>query len=182
LFWSSTKTPESEFSKGMTCYRKGRFSPCRRRWQKLAERGEARAQSGLAHLYANGLGVDKDLGLAFEWTLKAAEQGLMQAQNNLGWYYEHGIGVACDFSQALTWYEQAAEQGDGVAQTNLAYIHARGRGVDADAESAIFWYQRAAEHGNRQACEALADAYENGTLGLQRDPVKAGYWHNKAYR
>lgn len=179
LFSPSPSKQTKAFLKGMKAYRNGKYPRCRKLWQTLADSGVARAQAGLAHLYANGLGMNKDPAQAFHWTWKAAEQGLAQAQNNLGWYYEHGLGIERDLDAALHWYHQAAEQGDSVAQTNLGAIHARN---DGEHEQALYWFRRAAELGNHQARQALADAYEFGRLGLSRDQHQADYWHQQAQR
>jgi len=190
LFSSSADKQTKTFLKGMQAYRNSNYPRCRELWQPLANSGHVRAQAGLAHLYANGLGLDKDPALAFSWTLKAAEQGLAQSQNNLGWYYEHGLGVERDLDAALHWYRQAAEQGDSVAQTNLGFFHAHtadGDGQTAghsngEHEQALLWFRRAAGLGNHQAQKALADAYEFGHLGLSRNRDKADYWHQRAQR
>lgn len=179
LFSPSADKQTKAFLKGMQAYRSQKYQRCRTLWQPLADDGMARAQSGLAHLYANGMGVEQDPAQAFSWTLRAAEQGLAQAQNNLGWYYEHGLGIERDLDAALHWYRQAAEQEDSVAQTNLGAIHARTKN---EHEQALHWYRRAAAQGNHQAQKALADAYEFGHLGLQRDQQQANYWHQRAER
>ena len=186
LFSSSASKQTKAFLKGMQAYRSGKYPRCRAIWQTLAEHGLARAQAGLAHLYANGLGIDKDPAQAFAWTLKAVEQGLAQSQNNLGWYYERGLGVQSNLNTAMHWYRQAAKQGDSVAQTNLGFIHARAgdtledQQASSEYKQALFWFRRAAGHGNHQARQALADAYESGRLGLTRNLRQADYWHQQA--
>ena len=50
----------------------------------LAEQGDAQSQYELALCYDLGMGVDKDLSIAFEWYQKSADQDYAKAQYNLG--------------------------------------------------------------------------------------------------
>jgi len=81
------------------------------KFRKAAEQGDARAQSSLASMYYNGLGIPKDYKQALYWYSKAAEQGLASAQFTLGLMYAEGVGVPKDNEKALFWYTKAAEQG-----------------------------------------------------------------------
>jgi TPR repeat protein len=62
-------------------------------------------------LYAQGLGVPKDLEAAAQWYLKAALQRDIAAMNNLGVLYIQGTGVKQDFVQAYKWLHLAAQGG-----------------------------------------------------------------------
>ena len=54
------------------------------RWyRKAAEQGDARAQSNLGLMYANGVGIPKDYVEAARWYRKAADQGDETAKRNL---------------------------------------------------------------------------------------------------
>ena len=70
-------------------------------------------------MYANGVGVEQDYGLAFDWFTKAAEQGHAEAQYNLGVMYANGDHVVQEDVQAVKWFSMAAEQGDIEAQSAL---------------------------------------------------------------
>src|SRR5208283_394967 len=87
-------------------------------WLPLAEQGDARAQSNLALMYANGRGVPQDYAAAVSWYLKAAEQGDAEAQSNLGLMYVNGRGVPRDYVSALMWFNLAAAKGDQIAKRN----------------------------------------------------------------
>lgn len=56
----------------------------------------------------NGLGIDKDLDMAFQLFLRAAEQDHVAAQYHLANCYEKGWGSAVDLRQATIWFEKAA--------------------------------------------------------------------------
>ena len=51
--------------------------------ERLAEQGNAAAQSNLGFMYIKGLGVAKDVHKALKWLQKAAEQGEANAQKGL---------------------------------------------------------------------------------------------------
>ncbi len=125
-------------------------------YRKAAEAGYAPAQSNLASLYAEGLGVTKDQAQAVAWYRKAAEQGDARAQLALGNRYSSGLGIPKDDTEAVAWYQKAAEQGVAKAQNNLGRMYAKGLGVAKDEAQAIFWYRKAAEQGNEVARRNLA--------------------------
>ncbi|MDX2145452.1 MAG: SUMF1/EgtB/PvdO family nonheme iron enzyme [Rhodospirillaceae bacterium] len=74
----------------------------------LAEAGETSAQTYVAFMYKNGLGVDEDDAEAALWYRKAAEQDDALAQYSLGSMYEKGEGVPQSDVQAHVWYGIAA--------------------------------------------------------------------------
>ena len=61
--------------------------------KRLAEQGNASAQSDLGFMYDNGLGVPEDDAEAVRWFRLAAEQGYATAQSSLGVMYFYGDGV-----------------------------------------------------------------------------------------
>ena len=83
--------------------------------RRLAEQGDARAQSVLGVLFAYGEGVPQDLAEAAKWYRKAADQGNAKAQYHLGLMYAKGRSVPRDLVQALMWLDLAAAQGDALA-------------------------------------------------------------------
>lgn len=55
---------------------------------------------------------------------------------------------------------------------------AEGRRTNRWDKKAIFWYQRAARNGDIAARRRLAIAYQEGQLGLPKDPDQAKVWHD----
>jgi len=51
-------------------------------WKKAAKLGHREAQTNLGWMYAQGLGVDKDMLLSKYWTDRAIQKGSEQAQTN----------------------------------------------------------------------------------------------------
>ena len=119
----------------------------------LAEQGDADAQTNLAIMFENGLGVAQDYTEAVKWYQRAAEQGHVGAQNNLGVMYGNGRGVAQDHAEAVKWYQRAAEQGVAQPQDNLGVMYENGRGVPQDFVRAHMWFNLAAAQGLAPAIE-----------------------------
>lgn len=77
-------------------------------WLPQAREGDPEAQTYVAQIYEQGLGVEPDYVLAAEWYRKAAEQGYARAQIGLGYLYEKGLGVSADLVEAMNWYRRAS--------------------------------------------------------------------------
>ena len=76
----------------------------------LAAKGDAKAQTSLAHKYALGKGVEKDMNEAVRWYRVAGDQGEPEAQFNLGYMYYNGEGVERDYTKAVEWFRKSAAQ------------------------------------------------------------------------
>ena len=108
----SVGTSESaDFAKGAAAYENGDYTAALREWKPLAERGNADAQTHLAAMYDEGLGVPQDYKIAGKWLRLAAEQEVSAAQNNLGFMYETREGVIQDSVYAYMWFSIAASSG-----------------------------------------------------------------------
>lgn len=84
----------------------------------FAEQGDALAQSDVANLYFNGLGVFQDYDEAYRWARKAAEQGYAGAQMQLTVAHYLGYGAAQDYTTAFMWsIIAAANLAEGAAET-----------------------------------------------------------------
>ena len=105
------------FEDATAAYTKGDYATALRLIRPLAARGDANAQRLLGDMYANELGVPKDMDpevrLSAAATLyrKAAEQGdaaakfdLADIQDRLGIIYDVGVGVPKNPAEAAVWY------------------------------------------------------------------------------
>ena len=146
---------------------------------KLAEKGNAIAQSELGIRYYDGNGVTQDYKKAVEWFTKSAEQGYAEAQNNLGVCYNDGLGVKKNAKTAVEWYKKAVEQGDDEAHNNLGMCYFRGEGVAQDYKKAVELFTKIAKQGHATAQNNLAYSYENG-LGVEQNYKKAVEWYTKS--
>ena len=83
----------------------------REAFRLLSLAGTSRAVANLARMYAEGLGISKDLAEAIR-LYKAVGKSEFRAQLELGRIYSNGIGVATDPDEAVKWYSAAAARGD----------------------------------------------------------------------
>lgn len=144
-------------------------------FRKAASAGYGPAQYELGRLYADGMGVERNLRQAAFWYRKAADQGDAEAQNNLGALYAKGQGVRRSDSQAVHWYRLAAAQNDPEAISNLGMMYLRGRGVKRDFTRAFQLFLRSAQMGYPVAQNNLALMYANGQ-GVGQDFTRAYAW------
>ena len=77
---------------------------------RLAERGDARAQTRLGYMLATGWGVPQNYPEAAYWYRRAAEQGDPDAQYLLGVCFDLGKGVPIDFVLAHKWLNLSASR------------------------------------------------------------------------
>jgi TPR repeat protein len=77
----------------------------------LSLAGTSRAVTNLAWMYAQGLGIPKDLAEAIR-LYKAVAKFELRAQLELGRIYARGMGVPNDPGEALRWYSAAAARED----------------------------------------------------------------------
>ena len=81
-------------------------------------------------LYANGFGVERDLGEAAAWYRRAARHGHDGAQLALGLMYLSGQGIERDPAEAAALLRDASERGNSRARYNLGLLYFRGDGVN----------------------------------------------------
>ncbi|MEE8516123.1 MAG: tetratricopeptide repeat protein [Alphaproteobacteria bacterium] len=102
---------DAAFAEGLRAYDAGDYTGAFNRWRPLAESGDAEAETALAELYFQGLGVRRDAAEAARWYRRAAERGHGVAQMNLGDMLARGQGIKRDPVRAYFWLELAARQG-----------------------------------------------------------------------
>lgn len=100
------------FDEGMIAYKHLDYKTALHEWLPLAEQNNARAQSNIGLMYANGRGVALNYSVAAIWLRKSAEQGNPDAQFLLGAMYETNMGVPKDLVLAHMLYSLAASMGD----------------------------------------------------------------------
>ncbi len=144
-----------------------------------AEQGNPLAQTILAYMFENGIGVADDPARARIWYLKAAEQGDSLAQNNLAYMLHQREGGPADPVNARTLYLKAAEQGHAEAQNSFGFMLYVGDGGAVDLESARQWFEKSAEQGHAAAQYNLACMLADGEGG-EIDLEGARQWFEKA--
>jgi TPR repeat protein len=145
--------------------------------RRLAEKGEAVAQTQLGFMYSHGWGVAIDHKAAAGWTRKAAEQGDLLAQRKLA--QPSRFGTAVEKDERRKWLFHAANGGDGEAQYSYGLnLYYGGYGEENHAEAAK-WYLKAANQGHAGAMFNLGVMHGVGK-GVQRDFTESVRWYRAA--
>ncbi|MEU0556769.1 tetratricopeptide repeat protein [Dactylosporangium sp. NPDC006015] len=143
-----------------------------RGWFELAAaQGGVAAKRSLGHLFANGLGVRRDLDRAAGLFREAADGGDAFAMYNLAVLNVGSDGVYATFDETLRLLRGAVGGGVAQAWAKLGDMLAR---VDRDDE-AVECYLRAAEHRDVGAMFALGCWARDGIAGPP-DNVQAVRW------
>jgi len=153
---------------------------------KSAENGHPRAQSILADMYNNGLGIPIDYREGWNFTQASANQGDVYGQFLLGKALYKGLGVEKDsekgtkmLSQILNVLEVEAGLGDAHTQFSLAWIYDTLSSATRDYQKARYWYEKAAVHGYAVAQNNLGWMFGNGDGGRKNAKAKM-VWYRRA--
>ena len=195
---------ECRTQKALELYEEGSYAEALEIFLELPENADIAFRVGT--IYANGYGVEQDLGKAVEWFEKAAARDHAEAQFILGKYcYDGSVGKQ-DYAKAFEWYEKAAELGYAPAQCELAWMYLEGRypdpaeagdedldGLSAEEFNSTEWYARneadvkafewfekAAEQGYAEAQYLTGTLYSGGGRGVKGNAEKAIEWFEKA--
>jgi clan AA aspartic protease (TIGR02281 family) len=137
-------------------------------WYRLAaDQGHHEAQSRLAMLNCNGLGVPKNMDECVRLYRQAAEGGVTLAQTNLAARYLMGDGMPTNHGEAARLARLAADKGDATGQLLLAICYETGVGVGQNRNEALRLYRLSAGQGNASAQKAVV------RLGGQPVPLAA---------
>ncbi|MFH1113721.1 MAG: tetratricopeptide repeat protein [Pseudomonadota bacterium] len=148
-------------------------------YAKAAEQKHPAACRGLADMYREGLGIDKDSSEAVFWYRAAVKYGDSAAKANLAYCLLDGLGVEKDIEQGMRLLTESAHDGVAQAQFSLGNHFRTGRGVSKSITEAVKWFEMAAEQGDVQAQTSLGNLYALGKEVLQ-DYDKAAEWYGSA--
>ncbi len=154
------------------------------RWYRpAAEKGHPMAQNNLARILFSSNPEE-----AIQWFFSAAENGIPFAQSFLGDIFTGAYELPSNirekfnnnFEEAFKWYRKAGEGGFSYAYHRLGEMYVNSQGVEKSEVEAVRWYEKAAEQEYEPSQKVLAQAYQQGLLGLTPDPERAKYWLDKA--
>ncbi|WP_148253204.1 tetratricopeptide repeat protein [Aidingimonas lacisalsi] len=114
---------------------------------------------------------------------RCADAGHTAALSLYGHMLFHRAISPQDRAKGAHYVLQAAQSGDGGAQYQAGCIFEHGcTQYPCRHDHAVTWYARAGEAGHSLAARRLADAYQDGGLGLPVDNEKSRYWKMLADR
>ena len=126
--------------------------------ERVAVKGDARAQTVLAAAYVDGYGIKRSNRQAVKWYGLAASRGYPIAQHELGKMIMGGHGVEHDAKKAVAMFTAAAEQKYPPAQRVLAELYAQGNGVEKDPAKAARWLQESTSYATEDLKQLLEAA------------------------
>jgi TPR repeat protein len=146
----------------------------------LAENGDANAQTLIAFIYDQGLGVPKRPKEAAAWYGFAANAGNREAQFSYAAMLMQGEAIEKNIEEATGFFKKAADKGHPQAQFNYAEIIAKKNSSHKAYAAALPYYIGAATSGIAEAQYVLALIYAEGLGVPQPDLTKAREWMGKA--
>ena len=131
-------------------------------------------------LYRHGQGDPSGYPQALKHFLVAAEAGVPNAQFYAGRMYQLGDGTPVDGEKAVYWYLKAGANGQARAYNNLGNIYADGLGtVEADPKRGMICYKLAANMGMAMGAYNVANVYQWGKNGFDRDYAQAREYYRQ---
>lgn len=144
-----------------------------------AQTGQAAAQTLVAELLDNGLGVRRNPRDAAFWYEQAANAGDANAQFKFALMLMRGDIVKRDRKKADEMMQKAAEGGNREAQFNIAQIKVAATPGEKGLMDALPWYEKSAEQGVPDAQYALAQLYVSLPVAKEKRD-QARFWLEKA--
>ncbi|MCB1517715.1 MAG: sel1 repeat family protein [Hyphomicrobiaceae bacterium] len=126
-----------------------------------ADRNDAAAETLIARIYEEGLGVPQNYELAASWYKIAADNGDPNAAFALAVLYQNGRGIPRNREQAAELFKQAAAKGHVEAMYNVALLYVEGRYAEPSLTKAAELMKKAADLNLPQA------QYDYGTMLMQ---------------
>ncbi|NNH79028.1 sel1 repeat family protein, partial [Acinetobacter sp. ANC 5380] len=142
--------------------------------EKLALKGEDKAQYELGYAYYYGEGVPTNEAKGIEWLKKSAQQGNAKAQYELGMaLYDGNIEGSHNHPVAIEWLTKSANQNYADAQGFLGVIYSTDTGKPESYKKGLYYLELAAAQGHADAQFLSGMQYLNGYMGAKRDVQKA---------
>ncbi len=184
-------------------FRSQKYSEALPLFTQACDLGNGVGCNGLAIMYSNGWGVEKDLSRAAGLYKRACDSSHMQGCFNLAEMYESGTGVTKDLGRASGLYFQSCDGGIPTACEYLKRLNAqtkpkpttsaasagltpaefRSKGMElyksGNYAGALPLLMRACEGGDMAVCSKLGVMYSNGE-GVEKDEAQAVNLFRKA--
>ncbi|CAK0800201.1 unnamed protein product [Prorocentrum cordatum] len=126
------------------------------------------AQGLLGYMHCLGLGMPRNLNVAYGYFVSASLQGDPLGHNGLGYIYFRGTGIqARNYNLAFRHFNESAVAGSSDGMFNLAGMYLTGTGTSQSFHMAVMFYTQALDRGHTPAAYSLAIMHLNG-IGAPR--------------
>ena len=178
-----SSTAFAGLSEALTAFKINRYDQAFAEFSYLADEGDATAYYYLGKMYAQGLGVPKDLSLAIENYQKAESAYNIDAAYELAQILLADVKDAThpNFETGLRYLKRAAYAGQADALYQLGELFSRGEMVERNNQNAFGYYLMGALRGHAGAQYKLARHYLLG-LGTPQDFENALKWVSRSAR
>ena len=134
-------------------------------YKMAADNGNADGMYNIARMLQGGIGITKDLKLAFTYFQKASETGNTRAMNSTGFMLHKGLGTAKNDQEALKYFKMGAKAGLPVSMNNYAEMLEKGEGNPehrTNEAKALKYFKKAAEMNDPNAMYNYGRYLERG--------------------
>lgn len=160
--------PDVDDEKGVDCFK------------TAMNLGDYESIRALGRCYCEGMGVQTDYKIAYEYIKEAANKGVASAYHCIGCMYRYGNkGLEKDEREGYKWYLKAAQKGYVNAQAVVAEMLHKGIGVEPNEIERVGWLEKAAIQGHERSQCTLGEMYFWGEI-VNKDYKKSRYWTEKA--
>lgn len=146
---------------------------------KASSLGSQEAQYTLGLRYLTGIGIDRDLNIAFELFRQSALQGHVSAMYSLSICYKNGDGIQRDFQSGMKYLRMSADGGHRRACFHYGMSLMLGIGEEIDFKKGFDYLKASADKGYNEAMYQLFICYSEGK-GVKKDLQKAKYYFKLA--
>ncbi|KQV66124.1 tetratricopeptide repeat protein [Rhizobium sp. Root1220] len=176
--------PEKEYKgpvdEAYGAYQRGYYLTAMDKALPRAQLGDPAAQTLVAELLADGLGVKRDMKTAAFWYGKAAEGGDAAAMFKYSLMLIEGRFVKRDKAKADAYMHKAADGGNSSAQFNWGQILTADNPGEKGLMLALPYYEKSAEQGIADAQYAVAEIYSVAADLPQEKKLLAREWMARA--
>ena len=141
-------------------YQRGYYLTAMDKALPRAQLGDPAAQTLIAEILSQGLGVKRDMKNAAFWYGKAAEGGDPAAMFKYALLLMEGNNVTRDKAKADEYMRKAADAGNSSAEFNWAQTLVADNPGDKGLKLALPYYEKAGEQGVADAQYAVAQIYQ----------------------
>jgi len=178
--------PEKEYKgqidEAFGAYQRGYYLTAMDKALPRAQLGDPAAQTLIAEILSQGLGVKRDMKNAVFWYGKAAEGGDPAAMFKYALLLMEGNNVTRDKAKADEFMRKAADAGNSSAEFNWAQTLVADNRGDKGLKLALPYYEKSAEHGVADAQYAVAQIYQKVTDLPEDKKLLARDWLARAAR
>ncbi len=162
----------------------GRYEEALAIWLPLANGGDVTAQFNIGVMYANGLGVERNMKSAMDWWRRASDQLHVRASHNLALAMlmgepQDGPHEDIDFTAVLRLLKMASDAGYPNSEYTLGKLYQEGVGVEKDERRAAELFLSASIKGFAKAQYNLGKVFRDGA-GMTKNDELSLFWFLEA--